>query len=72
MTVTWIGGIIFYFLAERPAIISPDKYLKSTTRATVQVPVAQMYDSTVVTLMTFWSSARSPALPLFLWVACQR
>jgi peptidoglycan/LPS O-acetylase OafA/YrhL len=41
MTVTWIGGIIFYFLAERPAIISRDKYLKSTTAA-VEVPIPQM------------------------------
>lgn len=41
MTVTWIGGIVFYFLAERPAIISRDKYLKSTPAA-VEVPIPQM------------------------------
>jgi peptidoglycan/LPS O-acetylase OafA/YrhL len=29
MAITWLGGLVFYFLVERPAIISRDHYLKS-------------------------------------------
>lgn len=41
MAVTWIGGVAFYLLIERPTIITRDRYLKSVKSLPVQAQLPQ-------------------------------
>ena len=37
LSATFLLGVVFYFLVERPTIISRDRYLKGRTREKVDV-----------------------------------
>ena len=41
LSATWAVGVIFYFLIERPTIISRDRYLKKAAASAVRVPLSQ-------------------------------
>jgi peptidoglycan/LPS O-acetylase OafA/YrhL len=40
LTFTFLGGVIFYFLVERPSIVTRDRYLKARTETPVPVTAA--------------------------------
>ncbi|MGA7255298.1 MAG: acyltransferase [Terracidiphilus sp.] len=45
LSATWFAGVIFYFLIERPTIITRDHYLKKIKMPAIRVPLPQEGDA---------------------------
>jgi hypothetical protein len=45
LSATWLVGVMFYFLIDRPTIITRDRYLKKITTPAIGVPLPQEGDA---------------------------
>jgi hypothetical protein len=45
LSAIWLVGVMFYFLIERPTIITRDRYLKKITTPAIGVPLPQEGDA---------------------------